>query len=215
MSHIHHFLQDPSVLDKPRQDAVKRIRSDPGIPDAQSSTDSFWITHAQTHIPKDTSEQLPNTTDVLVIGSGISGVSVSHHLLDTSATPINGYESPKSSLTMIEARDFCSGATGRNGGHIYPYADDYSELKSALGEAEAKKIISFRFDHVKTLVSLANELGIAEETQAREVESANVFLDSSVFDAAVEALSEFRADTAKESSRYVVYHRDEARTVSI
>ena len=50
--------------------------------------------------------ELPQTADIVVIGSGISGASIALGLLDTGKD-LN--------VVMLEARQACSGATGRNG----------------------------------------------------------------------------------------------------
>jgi FAD dependent oxidoreductase len=83
---------------------------DPGLP-RPNPTKSSWL------IPPDplqkfrSSESLPSgILDVVIIGSGFSGTSVAWHLL-------NGDDVPRQKLDtlMLEARDVCSGATGRNG----------------------------------------------------------------------------------------------------
>lgn len=52
------------------------------------------------------SEQVPETADTIIIGSGITGALVAWNLL----------QSPDHGRTvMLEARQACSGATGRNG----------------------------------------------------------------------------------------------------
>lgn len=50
--------------------------------------------------------ELPETADVVIIGSGISGASIALGLLDAN----KGLN-----VVMLEARRACSGATGRNG----------------------------------------------------------------------------------------------------
>jgi len=50
--------------------------------------------------------KLPEIADVVIIGSGISGVSIALGLLDAD----KGLN-----VVMLEARQACSGATGRNG----------------------------------------------------------------------------------------------------
>jgi hypothetical protein len=50
--------------------------------------------------------ELPGSADIVVIGSGISGASVAFDLLTRDGSL---------KMVMLEARQACSGATGRNG----------------------------------------------------------------------------------------------------
>jgi len=89
-----------------------------GLPCEQSST-SFW--HSQPSpllLAHRSTRNLPQTADVVVIGSGITGASVAHHLLAGN----NGSKDSDHGLNvvMLEAREACWGATGRNGGHCQP-----------------------------------------------------------------------------------------------
>lgn len=69
---------------------------------------------------------LPSTADVVIVGSGITGVSAAYHL--ASKIPPR-YDGQPRTVVVLEARDFCSGATGRNGGHCTPLsALSYDEL---------------------------------------------------------------------------------------
>lgn len=53
-------------------------------------------------------EGLPPTIDIAIIGAGFSGGSLVTHLLDSDGTD-------ETSILVLEARELCSGATGRNG----------------------------------------------------------------------------------------------------
>ncbi|MCJ1296078.1 hypothetical protein MMC34_007643 [Xylographa carneopallida] len=57
-----------------------------------------------------TTSELPKVADVVIIGSGISGTFAARKLL----------ERPELAVVMLEAREACWGATGRNGGHCQP-----------------------------------------------------------------------------------------------
>lgn len=53
-------------------------------------------------------ELLPSECDVVIIGSGMAGVVTAYHLCEQT-------EGNEPSILMLEARQVCSGATGRNG----------------------------------------------------------------------------------------------------
>ncbi|KAL5872586.1 hypothetical protein ACKVWC_008209 [Pyricularia oryzae] len=55
------------------------------------------------------SPDLTQDADVVMIGSGITGAAIAWHLLQDDA------EGPKPKVVVLEARETCSGATGRNG----------------------------------------------------------------------------------------------------
>lgn len=90
------------------------------------STKSFWHSEPSPLLTAHrTTRDLPSKADVVIIGSGITGASVAHHLLNDDST----YQLAKPGLqhmkdgfkvVMLEAREACWGATGRNGGHCQP-----------------------------------------------------------------------------------------------
>lgn len=79
----------------------KRIKESPGLPVANPSV-PFWT------IPKSPiasiQQPLPDYIDIVVIGSGITGASFVYNAL-------SGDDSIR--VLMLEAREVCSGATGR------------------------------------------------------------------------------------------------------
>lgn len=84
-----------------------------------------------------TTEAIPSDVDVVVIGAGMSGVATAYHLLK-SHNPRRG-ALPR--VVMLEAREACYGATGRNGGHCKPdfYRGAYRIVESArLGRPNSK-----------------------------------------------------------------------------
>jgi monoamine oxidase len=70
---------------------------------------SFWLSEPSELADHRTTGQLPKEADVIIVGSGIAGSLTAYNLLDVN---------PKLNMVMLEAREVCGGATGRNGGQI-------------------------------------------------------------------------------------------------
>lgn len=82
--------------------------SPPPVPD---STISFW---RSTPSPLDdyrSTPELPAEVDIAVIGAGFAGIAAVYHVLNLCKA--RGIPPP--SILILEARQACSGATGRNG----------------------------------------------------------------------------------------------------
>ncbi|PWN41335.1 DAO-domain-containing protein [Ceraceosorus guamensis] len=63
---------------------------------------------------------------VAIIGTGITGISTLYHLVTRLQSGTR--------IVLFDARGFCSGATGRNGGHMTPLsALSYRELRNSPG----------------------------------------------------------------------------------
>ncbi|KAL1647330.1 hypothetical protein SLS58_002658 [Diplodia intermedia] len=94
-----------------------------------NSLTPFWRTELHPLDSARTTPDLPAETDIVIIGAGYSGASTAYHLLKDNPNP------PR--ITILEAREACSGATGRNGGHLKP--DVYFQVPkyTALFGAEA------------------------------------------------------------------------------
>ena len=91
-------------LDAEYLSVKQRVQSSPGLP-VNEPTVPFWtVPPANLPIPTDTTAP-PSHVDVVVIGSGITSASCTRTLL-TKAPP--GLR-----VLVLEARDVCSGATGR------------------------------------------------------------------------------------------------------
>lgn len=70
-------------------------------------TESYWQDPPDADIADlRTTPELPSSADIVIVGSGITGAAIAWHLLDRDASR---------SILMLEARQACSGATGRNG----------------------------------------------------------------------------------------------------
>lgn len=107
---------------------IKRISLSPGIPgrDIDSNKDpghgngtiSYWTVPPSPIARHGADAQLPlEVVDVVIIGSGISGTAVAKTLMERDAQ-LRGERGGKDDggalrVVMLEARDTCSGATGR------------------------------------------------------------------------------------------------------
>ncbi|KZZ98069.1 FAD dependent oxidoreductase [Ascosphaera apis ARSEF 7405] len=118
-----------------------------------NGTLSFWQTDPDRLANYRSTELLPEESDVLIIGSGISGTSVAYHFLKDNPNP--------PSITILEARQACSGATGRNGGHMRPtpvmsIVEHYHEhgLEAAL------EIANFEADHLSAIHDVVRDENI-------------------------------------------------------
>ncbi|KZV88343.1 nucleotide-binding domain-containing protein [Exidia glandulosa HHB12029] len=178
-----------------------RIDADPGIP-VSNPTRSFWM-HPLVTLPAPTDE-LPQHADVVIIGSGITAASIARTLLA---------ESPDLTVVVLDARDACGGATGRNGGHMKPYLyEEYGIIKKKFGTEIAQKTIRFRQMHLPETIKVAEEEGVLESCGAREVESLDVHYHADVFEEYKQRFLEWRQDSPKESARFEIYEAEEARS---
>ncbi|KAJ6493199.1 DAO-domain-containing protein [Mycena sanguinolenta] len=104
------------------------------IPEGMSL--SYWLqgVRASPLLDHRTTEHLPKSAEVVIIGSGMTGTMTAYELL----TRLN----PPKSIVVLEARELCSGATGRNAGHCKP--DQYrgfAKYSEFFGAEQAKKVL--------------------------------------------------------------------------
>ncbi|KAF2433502.1 FAD dependent oxidoreductase [Tothia fuscella] len=85
------------------------------LPSPESSK-SFWLSEPDEVLRSYRSTlELPQYADVVIIGCGITGANAARILFE---------KKPELTVTVMEAREVCSGATGRNGGHVQPLLFD-------------------------------------------------------------------------------------------
>ncbi|KAF8542722.1 FAD dependent oxidoreductase [Trichophaea hybrida] len=165
--------------------------SDPGLPNP-SSTHSFWHTPPSSFLHAHrTTASLPSSVKTIIIGSGISGSMLYHHLHSLGLS---------NATLMLEARNTCWGATGRNGGHCKPMlyqANDFLDLCNLFGADETLKRI--RFEQLN--LELVKEYISAEHVDCEWAESpsADVFYELAPFNLAkqsIAALSRLAPDIA-------------------
>jgi hypothetical protein len=83
----------------------------PALFPVQNATTSFWRSTPHPLDDYRSTSNLPSKVDIAVIGSGYAGAATVHHILDHCRA--QGISPPE--IVILEARQACSGATGRNG----------------------------------------------------------------------------------------------------
>jgi ribulose 1,5-bisphosphate synthetase/thiazole synthase len=78
---------------------------------SRESLTPFWRTELHELDEYRLTKDLPEICDILIIGAGYAGITAAYHLLCDEETAA----SPKPSVVLLEVRQACSGATGRNG----------------------------------------------------------------------------------------------------
>ncbi|KAK3670604.1 hypothetical protein LTR78_009572 [Recurvomyces mirabilis] len=146
---------------------------DPGLPVKDPTTPHWQIPlHPLANL---SSPQLPEDTDVLIIGSGITGCSVAKTLLQSDH---------EIRVTVLEARGLASGASSRNGGHIIsPCFSSFDELVSGFGVETAVELALFSERNIdKTFEAAAEYDGLVVDSKIRRTEKVLAFRDQEKFD---------------------------------
>ncbi|KAJ5505030.1 hypothetical protein N7463_007904 [Penicillium fimorum] len=152
---------------------------------AAGYTQSFWRTQPDSLDKHQSTPDLPEEADILIIGGGYVGASAAYRLL------VENPQNPTPRVVLVEARELCSGATGRNGGHLRP--DIYSAtalFTERYGIEAAAEIVRFEISHLKIIEELVRKENIdCELTFTRsydmyldedELKTAKTFYDSLV-----------------------------------
>ncbi|CAG8075824.1 unnamed protein product [Penicillium salamii] len=126
--------------------------------------DCFWQTHHDELRDHRSTSELPSHSDIVIIGAGLAGVSTAYHLTKDGGS--------SKSITILEARGACSGATGRNGGHCRP--DFYGHIPTYMdraGDRAGAEIAEFEIANLRALKKVIERESIdCDFTLARSVD---------------------------------------------
>ncbi|KAI8198215.1 hypothetical protein KHU50_008915 [Colletotrichum sp. SAR 10_65] len=117
-----------------------------------NATVPYWRSQLHELDSFQSSETLPTEQDIVIIGAGYTGTALAHYLLDGLD------DSSRPSITILEARQACSGATARNGGHVRP--DLYQGLPGLIkkyGQEAADEMASFELANLHAVRDLVRE----------------------------------------------------------
>ncbi|KAH6639921.1 FAD dependent oxidoreductase [Truncatella angustata] len=146
----------------------------PGPFPVANATASYWRSEPHTLDEHRSTPELPDRSDIVVIGAGFTGATAAYYLLEDNGNP-------RPSVTLLEAREACSGATGRNGGHLRP--DIFLQVLDHIqlyGTDVANEVAQFEVANAKAIKDLIHQEHI--ECELRECTTADVFLDDQVAD---------------------------------
>ncbi|KAI7162305.1 FAD dependent oxidoreductase [Hortaea werneckii] len=114
------------------------------------------------------SELLPSESDVVIIGSGMAGVATAYHLCEQT-------KGNEPSILMLEARQVCSGATGRNGGHSKVRSITLMSMIQQYGIEVANEFAAFVYNQKYAMKECVEKEELDCEFEMRR--SFDVFLD--------------------------------------
>ncbi|KAL8676867.1 MAG: hypothetical protein Q9186_006654 [Xanthomendoza sp. 1 TL-2023] len=153
----------------------------PTLPRSNPTT-SYWQDPPHPLSTHRTTSDLPESVSTVIIGSGITGASIAYNVLNSPSPP---------SVLMLEAREVCSGATGRNGGHTK--AASYRAFLDNCrdqGEVEAAKIARFEYNGIKAVHAFAKQHNI--DCDSWEGDTVDIIYDKNQWIRAKTAISEMR-----------------------
>lgn len=158
-----------------KDEIVAPFEADPGLP-VSNPTTPFWQIPLHP-LAQTASANLPSATDVVVIGSGMTGCSVAKGLLEGD---------PNLKVTVLEARGLSSGASSRNGGHIVsPTFGDFPNLVEMFGAKSAIDLAEFTLNNVDRTFEAVEEFSgssLKEDSEIRRTEKVLGYTDQESFD---------------------------------
>ncbi|KAI1458802.1 FAD dependent oxidoreductase [Annulohypoxylon moriforme] len=164
-------------------------------------TQSYWQLEPDEIADLRSTSTLPDKADIVIIGSGITGAAVAFNLLSNGARDV----------VMLEARQACSGATGRNGGHTKAasYRTFLSHQKDH-GTATAAKIARMELANVRAVHAFAKEHGI--ECDSTPCDTVDVVYDAAQWELDQRAVKAMRdAMPGDDAAEYTLYGPEEVR----
>ncbi|CAI7655072.1 unnamed protein product [Penicillium crustosum] len=182
----------------PNDSVFSLVTADPGLP-RPNPTEAYWqhIPHALANVQ---SSKLPTDRDFVIIGSGITGLSVARSLLERH---------PTATVTVLEARALCSGATGRNGGQMAANAgEQYMNLAETHGVETAGKIVDFTFRNLEKMQELIEEYDAVELSEMQRLQKLRVFLSQGKFDDFKKSIARLEVDHPSKKGLYTILDAD-------
>ncbi|KAF3765419.1 DAO-domain-containing protein, partial [Cryphonectria parasitica EP155] len=204
---------------------LARTRAPPGLPVPNPSS-SFWQDappHPELCDVQSSPAGPPETADIVIIGSGITAAAVARTVLQELARKEERTKQPAAEgqqkrrgwvrVLVLEARQLCSGATGRNGGHIKASPHElFHRLThdAKMAKDRAAALCALQTSHVSMLKEVVQDEELEAVSEFREVRTVDLAVDE-VMDAKMKAQADEFAPYAPEGYELKVYSGEEAR----
>ncbi|KAJ5536009.1 hypothetical protein N7513_009195 [Penicillium frequentans] len=117
---------------------------DRGFP-AENPLSSYWLQNPHQLATFRSSDKVPDQCDIAIIGTGLAGVATAYHILSDPALKT------KPSIVLLEARQACTGATGRNGGHLKLAPWVARRVGAQYGPSAAAEVVAYQLDQLAAL----------------------------------------------------------------
>ncbi|KAJ4404364.1 hypothetical protein N0V82_010504 [Gnomoniopsis sp. IMI 355080] len=187
---------------------LAQAKSPPGIP-VPNPTRAFWqdAPPYPELVDIHTATGPPETADIAIIGSGITAAAIARTILRElerkgvlngagggAKTEATGTRRGWVRVLVLEARQLCSGATGRNGGHIKSSPHElFHRLvhNSKMKPERAAKLCEVQTSHVQMIREVVQAEGIEEISEFREVQSLDLVVDEAVDTKMKDMMAEF------------------------
>lgn len=137
----------------------------PSHPPHQNPLQSFWTKNYSSPLTNaNSATQLPSSADIVIIGSGITGSTAAAKLVESLISRKVGAK-----IVVLEAREFCSGATGRNGGHLtaLPRLEFATLVEACGGVEDAKRSVLLEDRAVSNVTDVCEKNGWEAEVELR------------------------------------------------
>ncbi|KAI0020269.1 FAD dependent oxidoreductase [Xylariomycetidae sp. FL0641] len=130
----------------------------PGPFPVANATVPYWRTEPHELDTYRSTETLPATQDIAIIGAGFAGAAAAYYLLHQSQSTGS---TPPRSVTILEAREACSGASGRNGGNLRPSNFvGVAARRRTHGLAAANEVGLFELANAEAVARLVEREGV-------------------------------------------------------
>ncbi|VUC22939.1 unnamed protein product [Clonostachys rosea] len=180
----------------------KAILKDPGLP-RNNPTVSSWQVPEHPIVASIQSSTLPECTDVIIIGSGITGCSVAKTFLEYRA-------SGNLHVTVLEARTLVSGATGRNGGHLVTASGHtFGPLAEQHGVEAAKQVTRFSLLNIEAIMKMVREMDqeFQDHCQLRDVLKVMAVGDEQTWANATRSVLDFQKNVSEHSKYHTIVEK--------